>query len=61
MLALTVILGVLAFIIGASVGSFLNLAADRVPAGRSIITPRSFCEAWGRLADAEIVLCSDDV
>jgi len=41
-------LAVLAFLIGGSVGSFLNLAADRMPAGRSIITPRSFCEACGR-------------
>ena len=48
MLATTVILAVMAFIIGASVGSFLNLAADRIPAARSIITPRSFCEACGR-------------
>ena len=48
MLALAVILVVMVFIIGASVGSFLNLAADRVPAGRSIIAPRSFCEACGR-------------
>jgi len=38
-------LAVFAFLIGASVGSFLNLAADRVPAGRSIVKPRSFCEA----------------
>ena len=48
MLALSIILVVMAFIIGASVGSFLNLAADRIPAGRSIITPRSFCEACER-------------
>ncbi len=38
-------LAVFAFLIGASVGSFLNLAADRVPAGRSIVKPRSFCES----------------
>ena len=41
-------LGVFAFLIGASVGSFLNLAADRIPEGRSIFTPRSFCEACQR-------------
>lgn len=51
MLALTVILAIMAFIIGASVGSFLNLVADRVPTGRSIITPRSRCEACGRSLD----------
>jgi len=39
------VLAVLTFIIGASVGSFLNLVADRLPAGRSIVTPRSFCES----------------
>jgi len=42
------ILAFIAFFIGASVGSFLNLAADRVPAGRSIVTPRSFCEGCQR-------------
>ena len=41
-------LAVLAFFIGGSIGSFLNLAADRMPAGRSIVSPRSFCEACGR-------------
>ena len=33
---------------GASVGSFLNVVADRVPAGRSVVKPRSFCEACNR-------------
>ena len=42
------ILAVVAFALGASVGSFLNLAADRLPAGRSIVAPGSFCEACGR-------------
>ena len=56
MLALTVFLAVMAYIVGASVGSFLNLTADRVPAGRSIITPRSFCEACGRpLATLDLI------
>ena len=41
-------LAILAFFIGGSVGSFLNLAADRMPAGRSIVSPRSFCEACDR-------------
>ena len=30
------------------VGSFVNLAADRVPRGESIIRPRSHCRACGR-------------
>ena len=38
-------LGFFAFLIGASVGSFLNLAADRLPSGRSIVSPGSYCEA----------------
>jgi len=49
-------LAVFAFLIGASVGSFLNLAADRVPAGRSIVKPRSFCEACNiQLASRDLV------
>lgn len=49
-------LAVFAFIIGASVGSFLNLAADRVPAGRSIVSPRSFCEACNtQLANRDLI------
>ena len=31
------------------VGSFINLAADRLPRGESIITPRSHCRACGRV------------
>ena len=38
-------LGFFAFLIGASVGSFLTLAADRLPSGRSIVSPGSYCEA----------------
>ena len=34
-----------AFLIGSSVGSFLTLAADRLPSGRSIVSPGSYCEA----------------
>ena len=41
-------LGILAFAMGASVGSFLNVVADRVPVGRSVVTPRSFCETCNR-------------
>ncbi len=35
---------VLAFLIGASIGSFLNVVADRLPAGRSLVRPRSSCD-----------------
>ena len=40
--------GIYAFLIGASVGSFLNVVADRVPDGRSLLRPRSFCDACER-------------
>ena len=38
----------LAFALGASAGSFLNVVADRLPTGRSIVRPGSFCEACQR-------------
>ena len=38
------IFGLLAFGMGASVGSFLNVVADRLPAGKSVVTPRSHCQ-----------------
>jgi leader peptidase (prepilin peptidase)/N-methyltransferase len=40
--------GFFTFLIGASVGSFLNVAADRVPGGRSLVRPRSYCESCKR-------------
>ena len=39
---------VLAFSFGASIGSFLNVVADRFPNGRSIVSPGSFCESCQR-------------
>ena len=33
---------------GASVGSFLNVVADRLPSGKSVVTPRSHCQGCGR-------------
>lgn len=36
---------VLAFVIGAFAGSFLNVVADRLPAGGSLVSPRSYCMA----------------
>ena len=42
------IFGLLAFSMGASVGSFLNVVADRLPAGESVVTPRSQCSGCGR-------------
>ena len=36
------------FAIGASVGSFLNVVADRTPEGRSLVSPRSYCPSCSR-------------
>lgn len=35
------------FLLGISVGSFLNVVADRVPAGKSILRPSSHCFSCG--------------
>ena len=35
------------FLTGASIGSFLNVVADRLPAGQSLVRPRSACSACG--------------
>ena len=35
-------------LVGLMIGSFINLAADRIPRGESVITPRSRCRACGR-------------
>ncbi len=37
------IIGIILFLLGISVGSFLNVVADRVPAGKSIVHPPSHC------------------
>ena len=34
------------------VGSFINLAADRMPRGESVIRPRSHCRSCGRVLNA---------
>lgn len=38
----------LAAVVGATVGSFLNVVIDRVPADRSLLTPASHCPSCGR-------------
>jgi leader peptidase (prepilin peptidase)/N-methyltransferase len=41
---------------GLAVGSFLNVVADRVPRGQSLLSPRSHCDACGRqLAALQLV------
>ena len=42
------VLGIMAFVVGASVGSFLNVVADRLPSGRSLVHPGSYCESCQR-------------
>ncbi|MBI5567727.1 MAG: prepilin peptidase, partial [Chloroflexi bacterium] len=39
-------------LVGVSIGSFINVMADRLPEGRSITTPPSQCGACGRRLDA---------
>lgn len=34
------------------IGSFINLAADRLPRGESVVRPRSHCRSCGRVLDA---------
>jgi prepilin signal peptidase PulO-like enzyme (type II secretory pathway) len=38
-------------IVALLVGSFINLAADRLPRGESLIRPRSHCRSCGRVLD----------
>lgn len=46
---LEIILAVILFLLGVSVGSFLNVVADRVPAGKSIMHPPSHCFNCGHM------------
>ena len=49
-------LAIMVFAIGASVGSFLNVVADRLPEGQSFVTPRSHCSACKKpLSNIELV------
>ncbi len=40
---MTILWLVIFFILGAAIGSFLNVVADRLPAGKSIVSPPSHC------------------
>jgi leader peptidase (prepilin peptidase)/N-methyltransferase len=46
--AIAPFLGVYLVLVGLMMGSFINLAADRIPRGESVIHPRSHCRACGR-------------
>jgi len=48
---LEIITSAIFFLIGISVGSFLNVVADRVPAGESIVRPRSHCSNCGHVLE----------
>src|SRR5271163_1044317 len=39
--------GVFAFVVGACIGSFLNVCVYRIPLNRSVISPPSHCAACG--------------
>ena len=43
-LIINIYLNTLVFVIGACVGSFLNVVIYRLPAGKSVVTPRSQCK-----------------
>jgi leader peptidase (prepilin peptidase)/N-methyltransferase len=45
---MTIIWALLVFLSGSTVGSFLNVVADRLPQGKSIISPPSHCPGCGR-------------
>ena len=46
---LTFLDGAFFVVIALLLGSFINLAVDRVPRGESIVRPRSHCRACGRV------------
>lgn len=48
-----VIVAVIFFLLGISVGSFLNVVADRVPLGKSIISPPSHCFNCGHRLESQ--------
>lgn len=51
-MSLNLLISIFAFIVGASIGSFLTVCIYRIPAGRSIVSPRSSCDSCGRFLTA---------
>ena len=50
--AVSVGVAIYAVIVASLLGSFINLAADRLPRGESVVRPRSHCTACGRVLNA---------
>ena len=46
---MTVVWFILFFLVGSAIGSFLNVVADRLPQGKSIVSPPSHCPQCGHL------------
>ena len=42
---MNIVLAVLSALLGAAIGSFLNVCLDRLPAGKSLVSPPSHCDA----------------
>ncbi len=51
MLIVTPILSAYLVLVGLMLGSFINLAADRLPRRESLLQPRSHCRSCGRVLD----------
>jgi len=49
---ITPLVGSYLLVVGLMLGSFINLAADRLPRGESIVYPGSHCRACGRHLNA---------
>ena len=49
---LVVVLSAYLVLVALLAGSFINLAADRLPRGESVVRPRSHCRSCGRVLDA---------
>ena len=45
-------IGAYVVLVALMLGSFINLAADRIPRGESVIRPRSHCRSCGRQLNA---------
>lgn len=45
---MTIVLAVIFGLLGMALGSFLNVCIDRLPAGKSLVSPPSHCDGCGR-------------